>query len=163
MTVVTDTSVVLNLCLIGQHDLLHHLYGRVLAPTAVVEEFHRLASADARFHGLSFPAFIEQAEPHHLLPQLTSSPLLQAGEIAALSLASEKQADAVLMDELAGRAAATALGLRVIGLLGILIDAKKHALIPALAPLIDRLQLEAKFWISAALRNTVLKAADEAA
>jgi hypothetical protein len=159
--VVTDTSVVLNLCLIGLADLLRQMYGRVLAPTMVVVEFQRLAQVDARFQGLNFPDFIEKAAPQALLPALTTSSRLQAGEVAALSLAVERKADAVLMDELAGRAAATALGLRTTGLLGILHDAKERGLIPAVAPLLDRLEKEAEFWISGALRNLILKSVGE--
>ena len=143
MTVVTDTSVVLNLCVIGQQELLRDLFGNILAPTVVVTEFQRLASVDARFQGLVFPDFIEKAAPLSLLPALTSSSRLQAGEVAALSLAVERRAAAVLMDELAGRAAAASLGLRAIGLLGILRAAKERALIQAVAPLLDRLEQEA--------------------
>ena len=161
MIVVTDTSVILNLCLIGQQDLLRLMYGKVLAPTMVVVEFQRLAREDLRFQGLQFPDFIEKAAPLCLLPSLASSARLQAGEIAALSLAVERQADAVLMDELAGRAAAASLGLRATGLLGILRDAKERSLVPAVAPLLDRLEKEANFWISASLRNMVLKAVGE--
>jgi predicted nucleic acid-binding protein len=47
--------------------------------------------------------------------------VLHAGEIAALSLALELGADLVLMDEAEGRAAATAMHLTTMGLLGILI------------------------------------------
>jgi len=47
--------------------------------------------------------------------------VLHAGEIAALSLALELGADLVLMDEAEERAAATALQLTTMGLLGILI------------------------------------------
>ena len=161
MIVVKDTSVVLNLCLIEQQDLLRQMYGRVLAPTMVVVEFQRLAQVDARFQGLNFPDFIEKAAPQHLLPSLTSSSRLQAGEVAALSLAVERKADAVLMDELAGRAAAAALGLRTTGLLGILRDAKERSLIPAVSPLLDRLETEAEFWISGSLRSLILKAVGE--
>lgn len=127
----------------------------------VVVEFQRLAREDVRFQGLAFPDFIEKAAPERLLPSLVSSSRLQAGEIAALSLAVESKADAVLMDELAGRAAAAALGLRTTGLLGILRDAKERGLITAVAPLLDRLEKEAEFWISASLRSMVLKAAGE--
>jgi predicted nucleic acid-binding protein len=127
----------------------------------VVVEFQRLALEDVRFRGLAFPEFIEKAAPERLLPSLVSSSRLQAGEIAALSLAVERKAEAVLMDELAGRAAAAALGLRTTGLLGILREAKERALIPAVAPLLDRLEKEAQFWISASLRRMVLKAAGE--
>lgn len=162
MTVVTDTSVVLNLCLVGQQDLLRHLYGSILAPPMVVVEFQRLASVDPRFQGLAFPDFIEKAAPLRLLPSLASSSRLQAGEVAALSLAVERRAAAVLMDELAGRAAAASLGLRAIGLLGILRDAKERSFIPAVAPLLDRLEKEADFWISTNLRAIILRAVGEA-
>lgn len=161
MIVVTDTSVVLNLCLIEQQDLLRQMYGRVLAPTMVVVEFQRLVQVDERFQGLNFPDFIEKAAPQHLLPSLTSSARLQAGEVAALSLAVERKADAVLMDERAGRAAAAALGLRTTGLLGTLRDAKERSLIPAVSPLLDRLEKEAEFWISESLRSLILKAVGE--
>ena len=106
MTVITDTSVVLNLCVIGQQDLLRLLYGNILAPTTVVVEFQRLAAEDARFQGLAFPDFIERAAPICLMPVLTGSSRLQAGEVAVLSLAVERQAVVVLMDEQAGRTAA---------------------------------------------------------
>jgi uncharacterized protein len=56
--VVTDTSVILNLCLIRQEVLLTTLFERVLAPHQVVAEFQRLATIDQRFKGLVFPSFI---------------------------------------------------------------------------------------------------------
>ena len=161
MIVVTDTSVILNLCLIRQETVLPSLYGSILAPDVVLAEFQRLVSADERFAGLTFPAFIQTHTPIRLIPELTTSPRLQSGEIAAISLAVERGADAVLMDELAGRAAAVALGLKPVGLLGILLDAKELGLISAVAPLLDRLEAEAKFWISASLRALVLKDAGE--
>jgi uncharacterized protein len=162
LTVVTDTSVVLNLCVIGQQEALPVLYGRILAPPVVAAEFQRLASADSRFRGLTFPSFIELAAPASLIPSLAASGRLQAGEVAALSLAVEMRADAVLMDELAGRHAAVSLGLRPVGLLGILLDAKQRWLIPAIAPLLDGLEKDAQFWISATLRASVLNDAGEA-
>lgn len=161
MTVVTDTSVVLNLCVIEQQEVLPRLFGDVLAPTEVVFEFQRLATEDARFQGLVFPCFIQIAAPVQLLPSLAAARRLQAGEIAALSLAVERHADAVLLDERAGRAAAVSLGLRPVGLLGILLEAKDSAMIPALAPLLDRLEHVADFWIGASLRASVLRDAGE--
>lgn len=162
MTVVTDTSVVLNLCVIGQREVLPVLFGRILAPPVVAAEFQRLSSSDSRFQGITFPLFIEKAAPVSLSPSLTASGRLQADEVAAVSLAVELRADAVLMDELAGRHAALSLGLRPVGLLGILLDAKQRRLIPEIAPLLERLEIEAQFWISATLRASVLSDAGEA-
>ncbi len=161
MIVVTDTSVILNLCLLRQEGLLVPLFGTVLAPTQVVAEFQRLAAVDPRFQGLAFPSFIQKAAPAGIAANLLNPARLHGGEIAALSLAVERGADAVLMDERAGRTAAAALGLRTMGLLGILIDARQRSLIPALAPLLDRLQSEARFWIAPSLRKTALLAVGE--
>lgn len=65
------------------------------------------------------------------------------------------------MDETLGRAAATALNLSSMGLLGILVELRKRDLIPALAPLLDRLQQEARFWMSSSLHTAILRAAGE--
>ncbi len=161
MIVVTDTSVILNLCLLRQESLLIPLFGMVLAPTQVVAEFQRLAVVDPRFQGLLFPSFIQKAAPAGMLTNLLNPSRLHGGEIAALSLAVKRGADAVLMDERAGRTAAAALGLRTMGLLGILIEARKRSLIPALASQLDRLQAEARFWIAPSLRKSVLLAVGE--
>lgn len=49
--VVSDTSVLLNLCVVGREDLLTALYGEVLAPDAVAIEFDSLVIRDSRFRG----------------------------------------------------------------------------------------------------------------
>ncbi|MDH4477432.1 MAG: DUF3368 domain-containing protein [Verrucomicrobiaceae bacterium] len=162
MIVVTDTSVILNLCAIGQQHLLRDLYHQVLAPSMVIAEFRRLALADNRFLGLEFPSWIGESAPSALHPSLSDFQRLHEGEVAALSLALEVGADFVLIDDQAARSAAHRLGLNVVGLLGILVEARLKDLLPSLAPIVDRLQEEAGFWISPALRLTVLRAVGEA-
>jgi uncharacterized protein len=159
--VVTDTSVILNLCLLRQENLLIALFGKILAPIEVVAEFERLAATDPRFSGLVFPPFIHQLTAADSVAALARDARLHKGELSALALAMEHRADAVLMDERAGRSAAAALGLKVFGLLGILLAAHHRSLVPALSPLLDRLQNEARFWISPSLRETVLLATGE--
>lgn len=160
MIVVTDTSVVLNLCLLGLEDVLVTLFGEVQAPPAVKEEFVRLVNVDPRFASLAFPSFILLRAPGAIHP-LVVTPRLDRGEREALSLAAEIQASRVLMDERAGRAAASKLGLQCIGLLGILIEARRRNLISSVAPQLDRLQTEARFWFSPSLRIQVLQLAGE--
>ena len=53
---------------------------------------------------------------------------LDHGEAAALALAVELQADVVLIDERRARAVASRLGLNVVGVLGVLVEAKHKAL-----------------------------------
>jgi predicted nucleic acid-binding protein len=160
--VVADTSVILNICFLGLEPLLPLLFGVVHAPPQVEAEFLRLANMDARFQGLAFPGFIRRVTPEAKTYAWAHSPVLHAGEIAALSLALELGADLVLMDEAEGRAVAATLHLTSMGLLGILLLARQRALIPAVAPLLDRLQHEARFWMSPSLRSSVLRAAGEA-
>jgi predicted nucleic acid-binding protein len=158
--VVTDTSAILNLSLLGLQDLLPTLFGETHAPRAVLDEFLRLSLIDPRFAGLTFPAFIDI---HHVsrIPPSLDTPRLDRGECEALSLALEIGADAVLMDERAGRAAAARHGINCLGLLGILIEAKRRNLIPLLAPYLERLQTQARFWFTPALRIQVLRLAGE--
>jgi uncharacterized protein len=158
--VVTDASVVLNLCLLGLEEVLPMIFGEVQAPPAVKEEFLRLANVDPRFTSLAFPTFIVIRTPGSIHPLLLA-PRLHKGECEALSLAAEIHASRVLMDERAGREAALKPGLNCIGLLGILIEARRQNLIHRLAPHLDRLQNEARFWFSQSLRIQVLQLAGE--
>jgi len=160
--VVTDTSVVLNLCFLTQEGLLSALFEKLLAPSAVWQEFERLAREDARFQGLSFPSFISVEDPAIVPDRLRQTTGLNQGEIMALALAVERRIRDVLIDERAARRVAEELGLRVSGLLGVLLAAKRRRLIPALAPLIDQLQGRARFWIDPALRAQLLANAGEA-
>ncbi|MGA0853776.1 MAG: DUF3368 domain-containing protein [Luteolibacter sp.] len=124
------------------------------------DEFLRLSKIDPRFLSLKFPDFIQIKAPiaiHSSLPHMR----LHRGESEALSLAAEMNAERVLMDERAGRAAAAMIGLSCIGLLGILIEARRRELISELAPMLSRLEIEAKFWLSPALKIQVLQLAGE--
>ena len=86
---------------------------------------------------------------------------LDSGEAAALSPAVEIHADAVLIDERRGYEVAVQLGLRVIGILGILLRGKSSGFVPSVRPVLDALQRDAGFWLSDSLRNQVLQAAGE--
>lgn len=160
MTVVTDTSAILNLCLLGLEDVLPTLFGEAHAPGAVLDEFVRLTKVDPRFTSLVFPDFIAIHNVTRIHPSL-ATPRLDRGECEALSLALAMGASAVLIDESAGRAAATRLGINCIGLLGVLIEAKRRNLIPHLSPYLDRLQTEARFWFTKTLRLQVLRLGGE--
>ena len=105
---------------------------------------------------MAFPEFIQIAIPAKVSASLAGNRKLHAGEIDALSLAIEKNADVVLMDERAGRTTAGSMGLRSIGILGIFIQAKSAGLLLEVSPLLDGLESEAGFWIAPTLRQRVL-------
>ncbi len=155
MTVVTDTSVILNLCWLGQQHLLIGLFGEVLAPKEVQAEFENLAATDPRFAGLVFPTWVRVESITGISSALVDETGLDAGERAALSLALERKIFDVLIDERAARAIAFALALRPVGVLGILIRSKSRGLLPAVMPMVDRLKNEAGFWMSSELTERI--------
>jgi hypothetical protein len=60
-----------------------------------------------------------------------------------------------------GREVAARLGVRTIGILGVLIEARRRQFIPDMKTLLQRLETEAGFWIAPSLRNRVLALAGE--
>ena len=86
---------------------------------------------------------------------------LDRGETEALALALTIHADAVLIDESTGRAAAIEFGLTPIGVLGILVRAKRHGHLAAVSPVVDALLARANFRASAELVSEVLRLAGE--
>jgi uncharacterized protein len=156
MIVVADTSVLLNLALVGQIELLPTLFGRVLIPEAVHSEFERLAASSGRFTGLKLPTWVQTHPLTHPQASEEMRKRLDPGESEAICLAIELNADAVLMDESEGRSIAQARGLRTIGILGILIEARRKGLLLAIAPVIDDLRMKAKFRLADSLVNQVL-------
>jgi hypothetical protein len=73
----------------------------------------------------------------------------------------EIRADAILIDERRGQTAASNLGLKTVGVFGILIQAKAAGLIPEIRIIIDLLQRDAGFFMSPTLRNRVLQLVGE--
>jgi predicted nucleic acid-binding protein len=159
--VVADTSVLINLCRVGQGGLFKTLFHDVVIPPVVASEFKRLAAGLPRFAGVAMPAGIREQSPTVLSPVVSAAVGLDAGESAALSLAVEIHADAVLLDERRGYEVARTLGLPAIGALGILLRAKRAGIVPAIKPLVQALQQDAGFWISQPLLKEVLKQAGE--
>ena len=81
---------------------------------------------------------------------------LDVGEAEAIACAVERSADLLLVDERAARSEATKRGLRPIGLLGVLRDAKVGGLVTDVRPLLDDLRLRVGFWVSDATYAAVL-------
>src|SRR5208337_4367352 len=73
---------------------------------------------------------------------------LHRGDAEAIALAVDLHADVVIIDEQEGREFAAQVGLHVIGVLGILLRAKREAQIPALRPEIESLRKKGKFFIA---------------
>ena len=84
---------------------------------------------------------------------------LHPGEAEAIALAVEMKADILLIDERRSREVASRLKLRVVGLLGSLVEAKRRGLVQEVKPVLDDLIAKAGFWVGKELYALVLEAA----
>jgi len=66
-----------------------------------------------------------------------------------------------LIDEAPGRAAALREGIPIIGLVGVLVTAKRAGHLGCVGPVLPQLEVDAGFYLSAALKEDVLRAVDE--
>lgn len=162
MVVVSDASVLINLAWLGKLHLLNTLYGELLVPLAVWQEIV------VKGAGKPGAAEVETAIWLQFQPVKNTSLVralqqdLDAGEAEAIALALEVTADLLLMDERLGRATAQHLGLRSLGLIGVLLLAKKRSLITHIKPDLDYLRQVAGFYISEPLYRRVLQDVGEA-
>ncbi|MFN0137408.1 MAG: DUF3368 domain-containing protein [Phycisphaerae bacterium] len=145
MIVVSDTSPLSYLILIEQVEVLPKLYGKVLAPPAVVAELQHVdAPATVRAWASGPPEWLQVQAP----AVACDFGMLGAGEAAALQLAVEIGADLVLIDERAATIVARRNGFRTTGTLGTLILAAERNLLSLTKAL-------------AALRRTTFRATPE--
>jgi predicted nucleic acid-binding protein len=161
MIIVSDTSPIINLAVIGQLSLLQKLYGTVVVPQAVYEEIVIEGAGQAGATEVAQADWIE-------IKGITNRPLvtslegeLDIGEAEAIVLAVELKADLLLIDERKGRIVANRLGVNSIGLLGVLIRAKHEGMISAVGLIMDELRSKAGFWIDDELYNYILQVAGE--
>jgi predicted nucleic acid-binding protein len=159
MIVVSDTSPILSLALIGQLELLRDLYGTILIPGAVRSEISATDQNDARD--------VDRAEwiiTRPIVPDVVLKLLLREvdqGEAEAIGLALQSNADVLLIDERKARHLAAYLELGVVGLLDVLQEAKQRQLITSVKPILDDLIARARFRLSHKLYQRTLFTAGE--
>ena len=161
MIVVGDTSVISNLFLVGHLDILESLFHSVVIPQKVQDELLELQGFGIDVNPILHAPFIVVKTPANqaLVQQFLTE--IDEGEAQAIVLALEINADLILVDEMKGRAIAEQQGLHVTGLLGVLLRAKKHGLLPSIKPVLEQLKNEIGFYISDKLLLQIIKLANE--
>ena len=139
--------------------LLPDLYHSITVPTAVVDEL-----AVGRSKGVDLPdpaghAWLQVRAPTSAaaLPLVAD---LGRGEAEVLASALELPGSLAVLDDGPARRICDGLGLRLIGTVGILLEAKSAGRLPAVRPVLDELQ-QLRFRRSARTRETALRAAGE--
>jgi len=157
--VIVDTTPIIALSSVGQLDLLRALFDRVIVPPAVHDEL--------RAGGWGRPGFsaVEEA-PWMVTVQLVDPSRavmlsdLDRGEAEVIALALERGANLVILDERLARTHAKRLGLNLTGTLGLLVGAKRRALLHEVWPIVQQLR-EAGFRLGPAEIAEALRLAGE--
>jgi uncharacterized protein len=161
MIIVSDTSPIINLAMIGQLHILPALFGKVVIPEKVFEEI--------TLKGADMPGADEIKKATWVeVKACSNQELIQAlslqvdpGEAEAIALAMELPAQLPLIDERIGRQVAKGFHLPIMGLLGVLRIAKEKNLIPQIKPLLDQMIQLARFRISNELYEEILRLSGE--
>jgi predicted nucleic acid-binding protein len=163
MPVVSDTSPILGLSAIGYLGLLQDQFEEVFIPLSVLAELKvgtDFRGTDAIQQALS-DGWLKSKEIQNEPLARSLSLELHKGEAEAITLAMDLGMDMIVMDERIGREHAKALGLKTVGILGVLLSAKKHGKIDSVGNAMKSLRREVGFFISERLYEGILKQADE--
>jgi predicted nucleic acid-binding protein len=126
MIVVSDTSPLNYLVLIGHVDVLPALFDRVVTPPAVVAELlHPGSPTPVHVWASSLPEWLEVVTPASTDHTLG----LAAGEAEAIAVAQELAASLLLVDERKASSVAARLGIQAVGTLNVLALAAERGLL----------------------------------
>lgn len=138
-------------------DLLHQLYGELIIPEAVWQEIVVAGAGQPGAEGVKAAAWIRMQAISNLSLAQALRQELGAGEAEAITLALEEGAELLLMDDGLGRETAGHLGLRCMGLIGVLVESKRKGLIGAVKPHLDALRDLAGFRLGDTILQRVLQ------
>ena len=158
MIIVSDTSPVTNLIRVDHLFILQVLFKKLVIPEAVYEE---LCEIPVQQKIISEQNWITVTPVTNLALVAKLEHQLDKGEAESIALAMQLQADYLLIDEIRGRHIAEEMGLKIVGLLGILVKAKQENSVMLVRPLLERLIKEAGFRIHISLYDRVLEMAGE--
>lgn len=163
MPTVSNTSPILNLAIINRLNLLQQQFVELFIPPAVQQELKpasEFPGANSIQQALQ-AGWLQVVELKDVKLAQTLMLELDQGEAATIALALELGLRQILMDERDGRAKAKALGLNPVGVLGVLLRAKRDGNIDSIETEIQTLRREAGFFIADDLYTALLIEAGE--
>jgi predicted nucleic acid-binding protein len=140
--------------------ILRQLYFEILIPEAVYNELCQAKRTQpGALQVLNAPWIkVVQIKNNALSNRLIQR--LHLGESEAIALAVETNADVLIIDEIAGRTVAKKLGRKIIGMIGVLLEAKKSGIISSVRPYLNNLK-NTGFRMSQDLYDLALSQAGE--
>ena len=150
--IISDTSSISNLFQIERIDLLKRLYNKITITPAVQRELYALEEQKE----IDKLKWIKVVAPKDQIRVMTLLEELDLGEAESIALAIERNAQYLIIDEYRGRAIAEQYGVKIVGVLGILIQAKQDGLISSVKDEVLKLR-QVGFRLNQRLVDRVLK------
>ena len=161
MIVVSDSTILIGLAKIGELNLLKKVFSKIYIPEEVFKEVVEKGRKKPGSEDIKTASWIKSKSVKDKIQVAFLMGNLEKGEAEVLVLAKELKADLVLVDEEKARKSAAIAGFDIMGLLGLLVLAKKLNLIDEIRPLIDKLKSK-KFRISdKIIKETLTEAGEE--
>jgi hypothetical protein len=135
MNIIADTSPLISLAILDKLDMLQHIFSEIYLPEAVFTEL----TIQNKPYAQKLTAFTRDkiiAVKNRALVQ-TFHEYVDLGESEAIALALEMQIETILIDDAKGRKFARQHGLRPIGTIGILLQAKQEGMVNVIKPELD--------------------------
>jgi predicted nucleic acid-binding protein len=149
-----DTSPLIFLTKGGLLDLLLLFSSKIIVPQTVATEIKAYGSEDVTAIALASTDWLIEVEISSV-PPIIQNWELGVGESAVLTWGYINPGTEVILDDLAARRCANALGIPVRGTLGLVITAKQRGNIPAARPILEQLR-SSGMYISDKVMNQAL-------
>jgi uncharacterized protein len=158
--VISNSSVLIHLAKINELGLLKEFYQTITIPETVWKEC--VVEVESRYEVAIIKDAewinVEKVKDQNLVKLLRTT--LDDGEAEAIALAVETNADLILLDDSDAREKARLYGLKITGIVGILLRAKIEGRITSLKEKLTMLK-ETGFWIGAELETVLLSEVNE--
>jgi predicted nucleic acid-binding protein len=151
---VINTSPLIFLSKAGLINLLQILSPEIIVPKAVRDEIYAYGEDDITAQILQATDWLLDRETPKI-PTIIHNWDLGAGESEVLAWGYTQKGTQIILDDLAGRRCALALGIPVRGTLGLILVAKKLGVIPLARPVLEQLRLTG-MYLSDSIMNQVL-------
>lgn len=148
-TILSDTSCLILLEKIDELDLLHDVFGEIIITQDIANEY-----------GLTLPNWISIQNPTNQNYQKILEASIDKGEASAIALAVELADCLLIMDDLKGRNLANAIGIKLTGTFGVILEAKLSGKRPSVRPLLEKIK-QTNFRLSESLEKQILLKANE--
>lgn len=158
MPIVSNTSPILNLAIINELVLLKEQFDSILIPQAVEEELRikeNLPGCDEIKTAID-EGWIKVLEAKDKDKIQLLNRELDKGEAEAITLALQVKANMLLVDEREARTVSKSIGLKVTGIIGVILKAYKHGQVESIKFILDELINKAGFRIRDSFYNQII-------